>query len=71
MTEGNKEAEDWDKSWSIDPLRQAWASAVEEEEGQNGNGNALLLKKQQQQQALHRSGRLQPEARTRAHGAAP
>jgi 2,4-dienoyl-CoA reductase-like NADH-dependent reductase (Old Yellow Enzyme family) len=46
MTQGNKEAEDWDRSWDVDPIRRAWHAAVEEaeEEGgseqQNGNGNA-------------------------------
>ena len=48
MTEGNKEAESWDRSWSLDPLREAWREAVDgkgkekeggREEEQNGNGN--------------------------------
>ena len=43
MTDGNKEAENWDRSWSIDPLRRAWHAAVEGEKGegkagQNANG---------------------------------
>ena len=43
MTEGNKEAENWDRSWSLEPLRQAWHAAVEEEEEEAAGG-----KKEQQ-----------------------
>lgn len=43
MTDGNKEAEDWDRSWSVDPLRRAWYAAVSQGAGegkeQNGNGH--------------------------------